>query len=526
MVEVRIMKNLTSYVFSFEGLIQGNYLYIDKTEYIWNLVQQSRAGYFLSRPRRFGKSLTVSTLKAFFEGKKDLFRGLAISRKDYDWRSYPVIHLSFGDYGSADGSPESLISYLKHKIRGQADAHQVTLTENSPGLMFADLVDALAKEQQVVILVDEYDKPILDNIASPEIAEIQKILKGFYSILKDRNAKERFLFVTGVTKFCHVSLFSDLNNLTDLTMRAEYATMFGYTQSELEQYFGDRIEAMAGHLKLLPEELRKRLKTWYDGYCFEENSEKVYNPVSIAKFFENGGKFLNYWFATGTPAFLMELAKKNDFNFEDAVSKPVPGVTFDAFEIPDIDPVTLLLQTGYLTIKSTELRFNRRYYWLDFPNEEVAEAFSTYLLNSYVGRNKREVSSFSVDLAMAFVENNLDRVRKILESFFAGIPYPIHKKSEATFQTIFYAVFRLLGYNIEAESCTNNGRIDAVVQTEKHIYLFEFKLDGDRSALSQIREKEYFKKFQLSGKAITLVGVTFDSDKGQISDWKTEEAPL
>lgn len=515
------MKRITSSVYTFENIIRDHFLYVDKTEYIWKLIVPPQEMYFLSRPRRFGKSLLVSTLKAIFEGRRELFDGLAISKKEYDWKPYPVIHLDMGNCSAK--TPKALEGFIEDRLCDIAAEHGVTLRGQSNATRFESLISALGKQEKVVILIDEYDKPILNNVTNPEADAILSVLKGFYSTVKTCEDMERFVFITGVTKFCHVSLFSDLNNLTDITMRSDYATMFGYTQSELEHYFSDRIKATAQAQKISEEELKRKLKTWYDGYCFEETSETVYNPVSIAKFFENDGKFDNYWFATGTPSFLMELAKKTDFNFEDAVSKAVPGVTFDAFEIPNIDPVTLLLQTGYLTIKSSEIRFNKRWFWLDFPNEEVAESFSTYLLNSYVGRTQREVGSFSADLATAFLEGNLNQARKVLEAFFAGVPYTTHKKSEATFQSIFYAIFRLLGFNIEAESCTNDGRIDAVVQTEDHIYLFEFKLDKDDSALSQIKEKAYFKKYLLSPKKITLIGVNFDSEKGQLIDWQTED---
>ena len=515
------MKRITSSVYTFENIIRDHFLYVDKTEYIWKLIVPPQEMYFLSRPRRFGKSLLVSTLKAIFEGRRELFDGLAISKKEYDWKPYPVIHFDMGNCSAK--TPKALEGFSEDRLCDIAAEHGVTLRGQSNATRFESLISALGKQEKVVILIDEYDKPILNNVTNPEADAILSVLKGFYSTVKTCEDLERFVFITGVTKFCHVSLFSDLNNLTDITMRSDYATMFGYTQSELEHYFSDRIKATAQAQKISEEELKRKLKAWYDGYCFEETSETVYNPVSIAKFFENDGKFDNYWFATGTPSFLMELAKKTDFNFEDAVSKAVPGVTFDAFEIPNIDPVTLLLQTGYLTIKSSEIRFNKRWFWLDFPNEEVAESFSTYLLNSYVGRTQREVGSFSADLATAFLEGDLNQARKVLEAFFAGVPYTTHKKSEATFQSIFYAIFRLLGFNIEAESCTNDGRIDAVVQTEDHIYLFEFKLDKDDSALSQIKEKEYFKKYLLSSKKITLIGVNFDSEKGQLIDWQTED---
>lgn len=515
------MKELTDSVYAFADLRQGKYLYVDKTEYVWKLVRSYKGIYFLSRPRRFGKSLMVSTLKAIFEGRKELFDGLAISKKEYDWKPYPVIHFDMGNCSAK--TPQALERFIEDRLCDVAAEHNVTLRGQSYATRFESLISALSKRGKVVILIDEYDKPILNNVTNPEADAILGVLKGFYSTIKTCEDLERFVFITGVTKFCHVSLFSDLNNLTDITMRSDYATMFGYTQSELEHYFSDRIEATAQAQKVSVEELKRKLKAWYDGYCFEETSETVYNPVSIAKFFENDGKFDNYWFATGTPSFLMELAKKTDFNFEDAVSKAVPGVTFDAFEIHNIDPVTLLLQTGYLTIKSSEIRFNKRWFWLDFPNEEVAESFSTYLLNSYVGRTQREVSSFSADLATAFLEGNLNQARKVLESFFAGVPYTIHKKSEATFQTVFYAIFRLLGFNVETESCTNDGRIDAVVQTDDHIYLFEFKLDDDDTALSQIKDKAYFKKYLQSSKKITMIGVNFDSEKGQLIDWQTED---
>ena len=515
------MKELTDSVYAFADLRQGKYLYVDKTEYVWKLVRSYKGIYFLSRPRRFGKSLMVSTLKAIFEGRKELFDGLAISKKEYDWKPYPVIHFDMGNCSAK--TPQALERFIEDRLCDVAAEHNVTLRGQSYATRFESLISALSKRGKVVILIDEYDKPILNNVTNPEADAILGVLKGFYSTIKTCEDLERFVFITGVTKFCHVSLFSDLNNFTDITMRSDYATMFGYTQSELEHYFSDRIEATAQAQKVSVEELKRKLKAWYDGYCFEETSETVYNPVSIAKFFENDGKFDNYWFATGTPSFLMELAKKTDFNFEDAVSKAVPGVTFDAFEIHNIDPVTLLLQTGYLTIKSSEIRFNKRWFWLDFPNEEVAESFSTYLLNSYVGRTQREVSSFSADLATAFLEGNLNQARKVLESFFAGVPYTIHKKSEATFQTVFYAIFRLLGFNVETESCTNDGRIDAVVQTDDHIYLFEFKLDDDDTALSQIKDKAYFKKYLQSSKKITMIGVNFDSVKGQLIDWQTED---
>ncbi|MBR1953075.1 MAG: AAA family ATPase, partial [Lentisphaeria bacterium] len=342
--------------------------------------------------------------------------------------------------------------------------------------------------------------------------------KGFYSVLKDRNDKERFLFVTGVSKFSHVSLFSDLNNLTDITMDARYATMFGYTQEELEANFGDRIEAVAGEQDL--ESFKSKIKEWYNGYRFHKNAKTVYNPVSFAKFLESGGEFNNYWFSTGTPSFLLELTKQKDFNFQSAPNEPVPEVAFSAFEIDNLDPLTLLLQTGYITIKGTEERFGQTWYFLDFPNREVAGAFSSYILNSYAGKTQTGTVQFAAEMATSLLKGDLKKLRKIMEVFFAGIPYPVHKKHEAYFQAIFFSMFRLLGLYIEAESTTNDGRIDAVVQVDNAIYLFEFKMDNDPSALEQIQKKEYFRKYLLDKRDIWIVGVNFDSVKGNLIGWE------
>ncbi len=515
------MKDLTSYTYSFEELIRGQFLYVDKTEYIWNMIRPATAGYFLSRPRRFGKSLTVSTLKAVFQGKKELFKGLAIYDKPYDWKQYPVIHLDMN--GLDFSSVEELESSLCDLVTEVAVSHELTLESANAASMFRTLINRLAEEEQVVILIDEYDKPILNNLGKSHAQKILDKLKVFYSVIKAFESKERFVFVTGVTKFCHVSLFSELNNLTDITMNRDYATMFGYTQDEFETYFADRIDAACKQLNMPREELLPEIKAWYDGYRFHAKSESVYNPVSLAQYFTNDMEFNNYWFSTGTPSFLMELIKKTRFDFENVLSRPVSAVAFEAFEVDKIDPLSLLLQTGYLTIKSLEKKFNMPWYWLDFPNQEVSVSFNTYLLNAYVEKSRSDVTNFCELLADSMVNGNIEQLHKALEVFFAGIPYDVHHKDESNFQNIFFAIFRLLGYYIKAESRTSDGRIDAVTETDKWIYLFEFKLDKDDSALEQIKEKEYFKPYLLSNKRIMLVGVNFDTGTGKLSDWKDEE---
>ena len=515
------MKKATSSVYSFEKLRNEGYLYVDKTEFIWNLINPAGESYFLSRPRRFGKSLTISTLKAVFEGKKELFKGLAICDKPYDWKNYPVIHL---DMANCDiHTPEELSEYLDSLLMNIASSFGMKLRGELLTNRFENLVIDIAKLGSPVILLDEYDKPILNNITNPLENKILQVLKGFYSNIKKTEKLLRFAFVTGVSKFCHVSLFSDMNNLTDITMDARYATMLGYTQEEFEANFREQIDAATQKLGMPKEELLPEIKAWYDGFRFHAGSESVYNPVSLAKFFESGGEFSNYWFETGTPKFLVELAKNQNFDFETSLDEPVPGIAFSAFEIDNIDPLTLLLQAGYVTIKGTEKKMGETWYHLDFPNREVAGSFNTYLLNRYSGKTQTEVVKFSAELTAALNNGDVKRLRKAMEVFFAGISYEVHHKNESNFQNIFFALFRLLGIRIKAESHTNDGRIDAVAETDDYVFIFEFKLDDDETALSQIKEKKYYKQYELSNKKIFLNGVTFDTKTGQIADWQTEE---
>ena len=515
------MKDLTSSVYSFEKLISGGYLYVDKTEYIWQLIDHVGESYFLSRPRRFGKSLTISTLKAVFEGKKELFKGLAIYDKPYDWKPYPIIHLSFGDYNVVSNAIQELPDYLMEKVRRIAREYSIDLVGSTPGLCFGYLIDRLFEKDQVVILVDEYDKPILDNIADPHIKEIQQCLKGFYSVLKDRNNQERLLFVTGVSKFSHVSLFSDLNNLTDITMDARYATMLGYTQEELESNFADRIASVAGDRDI--DEFKAEIKAWYNGYRFEESVNTVYNPVSLAKFFESGGKFNNYWFSTGTPSFLLELIKKQHFNFEEVLDSPVSNFAFDAYEIDRLNPLTLLLQTGYLTIDSAEKRYGETVYKLRFPNLEVKGSFETYLTGYCSGLRVDQVKDSVYRLADAVTAGDVNRFMETMKVFFAKVPYDLHMKNENNFQLLFFSIFMLLGISITAESKTNRGRIDAVAQNEDFVFVFEFKLSKtEEIALAQIKERDYCRRYLNSGKKIYLIGVNFDPEAGQIDSWKHE----
>jgi len=390
-------KNLTSSVYTFEKLIDGGYLYVDKTEQLWQLMEPSSGIYFLSRPRRFGKSLTISTLKAAFQGKQKLFEGLALAAKPFDWKPYPIIHLDLGNSAAADAS--QLETYLVETLDALAADQGIKLLRSGSAGRFTELVSALGRRDKVVILIDEYDKPLIDNLDNPKLKDIRSVLEGFYSVVKATEPFQRFVLLAGVSKFSQVSVFSKLNNLADLSMDERFATMLGYTQDELEVNFADRIELASRQHGVTKTELLNRLREWYNGYRFCEDTPTVYNPVSVAKFFESGGKFKNYWFATGTPSFLLKLIRRQQFDFEQELGKTLDELAFAAYDVEHIEALPLLFQTGYLTIKSSSLSRGVTHYRLGFPNREVEAAFNAYLLEEYGAAKKERSGVLASELA-------------------------------------------------------------------------------------------------------------------------------
>jgi len=517
-------KRLTSSVYTFENLIDGGYLYVDKTEQLWQMLEPPSGIYFLSRPRRFGKSLTISTLKAAFQGKKKLFDGLALAAKPFTWKPYPIIHLDLGNSAAADAS--QLETYLVETLDALAADQDLKLSRSGSAGRFTELVSALGRRDKVVILIDEYDKPLIDNLDNPKLKDIRSVLEGFYSVVKATEPFQRFVLLTGVSKFSQVSVFSKLNNLYDISMDERFATMLGYTQGELEANFADRIETAAQRHGVAKAELLERLREWYNGYRFHPERASVYNPVSVAKFFESGGEFENYWFATGTPSFLLKLLKRQRFDFEKALGQPVDRLAFAAYDVERIEALPLLFQTGYLTIKSSSLSRGVTRYRLGFPNREVEAAFNAYLLEEYGAVKKERSGVIASDLADFLESGDLKGAMELLRTFLADIPYDIHIKAERYYQTIFYTFFRLVGIFVEAEARTSSGRIDAVVKAGTHIYIFEFKLDGSAdTALEQIRDKEYWLKHRAEGKDITLVGASFGAAERNLVEWKTTSPP-
>ena len=521
------MQRISASISDFEKLRRDGYRYVDKTEYLWDLVMPAGESYFLSRPRRFGKSLALSTLKAIFQGRRDLFDGLAIAQKDYDWKPYPIIHLDLSIYSSRiANTPEKLNGFLIRRIEACALQHGIALpTCELAGEAFESLIAELSRKERVVILVDEYDKPILDNISNPDLPEMQETLRSFYSPIKANNALERFVLVTGVSKFCHVSLFSDLNNLTDLTMAPETATLYGYTQREIEENFGDRLDDACRQLRLTRQELLDKIRTWYDGYQFSRTAERVYNPVSLTLFLTRHYEFSDYWFDTGTPHFLVKTMSEKNFDLEGALAKPLEDLDFKAFDVGNIDPLALLVQTGYLTIRRTEASDFGTLYYLGFPNHEVSRAFNSYLLNAYTTIREDTIKGFLRRMSSSLRGHDLDGFMEAMRSLLAAIPYDIHLRHEKYYQTVFYVTFLLLGTTVQAEARTSTGRIDALVQTPERVYIFEFKLDRSaQAALDQIRDRDYFRQFAGGDRPVTLVGAAFDGETRQLGDWLVQQA--
>ncbi len=518
------MKNIVFDISNIQELLEKNCVYVDKTEYIYQMVSGAGKCYFLSRPRRFGKSLTVSTLKAIFQGKKELFNGLYIGNTDYDWKTYPIIHLTMNAMNTVTLGmmEESIADYLSDyaKRKFSLDLNP----GNSAHDMFRELVETLGEKMPVVILIDEYDKPLLDHVGDPEFPKYLAFFKNFYGIVKACVDCERFVFITGASKFSHVSLFSDLNNLIDISHRREYATMLGYTQEELEANFGDRIEEVASVLNMSIPDLKAKIKKWYNGFHFHQNAPTVYNPVSIAQFFSNNGEFSNYWFSTGTPSFLFKSMNDCLFDLESLKTTTYSSDIFDAWEPGRMSCESLFLQSGYLTIDRAVEIGGRLKYCLRFPNYDVEEAFRSRFINYfYPSRKIGEGFYFTQEIRDAVYLQDLPKLERSLKSYFAGLSYEDHHKDEYVFKALFAGMFRYCGLEMQTEVCTIDGRMDACLAMPEAVYIFEFKLDDDKTALEQIRKKGYYDKYLSYPQPIYIIGCNFDSGKGTMTAWRWEK---
>ena len=533
---ISIPRKLPLGVQSFEKLRRDGYLYIDKTSFLWRLVQVS-SPYFLSRPRRFGKSLFLSTLAAYFRGQKELFKDLYLEKAEEEqaaqegreaWQEYPVLYLDFNTKNYID--EQALVDILNLHLNEWEARYAVSKTAAAPEDRFRLLIAALFKQtgKQVVILVDEYDKPLLQTMGVNETLNEQyrNTLKAFYSVIKTCDQYIRFAFLTGVTKFSKISIFSDLNNLEDISLRNDYAGICGITEQELEQNFEPEIEALSKAENLTKSKTLAALKKQYDGYLFAKAGVNVYNPFSLLSAFK-AKDFGSYWFSTGTPTFLVNYLKEAHYFIPDLdgnVELNESGL--ETYRAVTENALPILFQSGYLTIigYSKEARL----YQLGFPNDEVRYGFLENLLPAYsslpLGDTGKSVWKFVQDIREGKVDSFMERMRSII----AGIPYDDFPKDklklrEQNYQTAVYLVFALMGQFVQTEVHCATGRADAVVITVDTVYIFEFKLSGNSNAedaINQIKEKNYAAKYQVDGKKVVLIGSSFDEDARTIRDWQ------
>ena len=501
----------------FRGIIEDGYKYIDKTRYLYALASAGKY-FFLSRPRRFGKSITVATLHELYSGSRELFEGLWIADK-WDWtKKHPVIRFSLKD---VNFEQRGLEEPLAERIQEAGSWQGIELKAPSARDKFRELIVALSARGKVVVLVDEYDAPIVHYLARDlELAYANReLLKGFYSVLKELDTLLELVFITGVSKFSKTGIFSGLNNLVDLSMHPGYATMLGYTQEELESNFAEEIEAAGTALQLSRTQLLDKMREWYNGYRFHQNAEKVYNPVSVNNFFSRN-EFVNFWFATGTPTFLVNLLKKEGI-FDLNLPAINPG-GFETFELDRLKPEAILFQTGYLTIQGMN---EDGLIQLAYPNKEVRDSMLEVLIEGFLAVDVERSAYLTIRLRNAFRENDVDKAMEILQGVFANVPYFLHEKyPEKFFHAAIHLLFTYMGIRIHSEACTSEGRVDSMVETDTHVYILEYKLDKNpREAIEQIRKKRYYQSAWHLGKPVVAVGVKFSSQTKNIEEWEVEE---
>jgi hypothetical protein len=506
-------KELPIGISSFPKIVEKNLIYVDKTEYVYRLLKKSGI-YFLSRPRRFGKSLLISILKEIFNGEKELFKGYWI----YDriaWDKYPVIHLDFLDI---DYRTLGLEKALFNQLDEIAEQHGIKIKGESCKEKFGNLIKRLSTKKRVAVLIDEYDKPIIDFLEKHKLeiaAENRDSLRNFYSVLKSQDNNIEFLFITGITRFSKVSVFSDLNQLNDITFHPDYVQMLGFIREEIETHFSSYIAQWIEKTGGTKDQLLERLRDEYNGYSWD-GSNFVYNPHSIHKFFDEM-TFGNYWVETGTPGFLVKVAMEKDLNIEEWDNLQVRRTFFSQFDIENINPGLLLFQSGYLTIK----KFDGERYTLSYPNKEVQSSFFHFLLEKYSDKSHGDVEIILPGIKKALEEKDIDSFVEIIRVLFSGIPYNISlSRYEAYYHSLIYIVLKMSGMDILPEKETNIGRIDAAVETEKYIYIMEFKMGSADEAINQVFEKKCYESFRLKKKEIILLGIGFSQEERNISGFK------
>ena len=507
---------------SFEEIRRGGYCYIDKTSLIYQLVKTGKY-YFLSRPRRFGKSLLISTLEAYFLGKKEFFQGLAMEGLEKDWTTHPVLHLDLNARKYENAA--SLTAILNQHLESWEALYGDEKKDRAPEERFAWIIEKACRAtgRNVVVLVDEYDKPMLQAIGNePLLTDYRNTLKAFYGVLKSCDKYLCFALLTGVTKFSKVSVFSDLNNLMDISLSNRFANICGITENELYRDLEEGIRRLADANGMSDAEVRQTLKEWYDGYHFAENTEDIYNPFSLLSTLSEM-KFGSYWFETGTLTFLVELLQRSKYDLHRLTEEMATADSLGGIDTMETNPVPILYQSGYLTIKGYDRRF--RTYILGFPNQEVEEGFIRYLLPFYSGTSKSDSAFEIVHFVREVESGNIDAFMRRLQGFFADTPYELVRDLELHYQNVLFIVFKLLGFYTQAEYHTSYGRVDMVVKTDRYIYVMEFKLEGSaEEALRQINEKQYALPFAADGRTLYKIGVNFSNATRGIEKWVVEGA--
>ena len=508
---------------TFEEIINRELLYIDKTEYIYRLAHSGGKHFFLGRPRRFGKSLLVSTMQSYFEGKKDLFKGLAMEKLEKEWTEYPVLHFDMS--GGKHMEKEELKDYLSDMLEEQEYLLGVTGKDKAPNLRFKDLILQMYRKtgKQVVVLIDEYDAPLLDVAHEKEkLEELRNVMRNFYSPLKKYESYLRFVFLTGITKFSQLSIFSELNNITNISMNDDYAGICGITKEELLENMSEDIDMLAEAKGLSRENTIAKLKEHYDGYHFSGFSPDVFNPYSLLNCFAERN-FGAYWFGSGTPTYLINMMRKHGAVPTDITRVEADESEFDAptEEMTTIMP--LLYQSGYITIKDYNRDYN--YYTLDVPNKEVKVGLTKALIPSYVTPNTLATTNTARRIAQALDKQDMDGALHLLQDFLGTVPYCNVTNYEGHYQQMLFIIFSLLtDYLVDVEVHTPRGRVDIVLLTKTDLYIIELKLNKNaQTAMQQINLKNYRQRFALSGKPVTKVGINFDSTLGNIEEWVIEK---
>ena len=517
-MEKKQLKRLPVGIQTFSEVIDLDCLYIDKTEYIWNMIHLSKY-IFLSRPRRFGKSLLLSTLQAYFEGRKDLFKGLFIETVEKNWTEYPVLRLSMasGKHMEKDQLERYLLNILQENERRLG----ISSDSKDPNVRLKNLIFSAYEKtgKKVVVLIDEYDAPLLDVVHEKEtLPMLRNVMRNFYSPLKDCDPYLEFVFLTGITKFSQLSIFSELNNLKNISMRPDYAAVCGITEEEMLTQMTDYIDDFAEAQQITRDEAIEGLKLQYDGYHFTWPSPDIYNPFSLLNAFQDHD-YTNYWFGSGTPTYLIEMLRKYNVVPSKIGGRLVLASAFDAptENMKDITP--LLYQSGYITIKEYDRA--SKLYTLDIPNTEIRVGLMESLLPNYVNEFYVEGGTTIGCMYLALLKEDLDEMFRLLQAYLLTVPYCDNANSEGHYQQLLYVIFSLFGRYVDVEVHTPTGRVDIVMKTAKALYLFELKLNmSAQTAINQIDLKDYSSKFALSGLPIVKVGINFDPERRTIGDWK------